>query len=213
MAINNFSGNTFVAFLDISGFKELMKVDRDALEALRQLYQAGYDALRERNGVEGFFVSDSGILFVRDGNNRVKLQNILAAIKLINEKMLRYNYMLTTSIAFGVFDYHGKLEFEGIEKNPIYGNAYVKAFLDNETGTPRIQPGQCRVVMENLPDDINLADPSFQFLKQRENDIKHKYFYWNIQNVEEIEPFERQYNNAYKLKFAGMLQALKLINN
>lgn len=209
MAISNFHGHTFVAFLDISGFKELMRNDNDALEALRRLYQAGYDVLQEQNGVEGFFVSDSGILFVRNGTEFEKLIKILNAIKSINKKMLRHNYMLTTSIAYGVFDYQDKLEFEGIEKNPIYGNAYVKAFLDNEKGSPKIQPGQCRLVNENLPFEIDLQNPAYNLLKTKAGDRKHLYFYWNVADHNDIEDFERQYTDSYQLKYSGMLKALK----
>lgn len=209
MAISNFHGHTFVAFLDISGFKELMRNDNDALEALRRLYQAGYDVLQEQNGVEGFFVSDSGILFVRNGTELEKLTKILNAIKFINKKMLRHNYMLTTSIAYGVFDYQDKLEFEGIEKNPIYGNAYVKAFLDNEKGSPKIQPGQCRLVNENLPFEIDLENPAYNLLKNKAGDRKHLYFYWNVADHNDIEDFERQYTDSYQLKYSGMLKALK----
>lgn len=212
MAINNFHGQTFVAFLDISGFKELMKNDNDALKALSRLYQAGYDVLQEPNGVEGFFVSDSGILFVRDGNDTEKLKKILTAVKSINVKMLQHNYMLTTSIAYGAFDYQGKLEFDGIEKNPIYGYAYVKAFLDNEKEQPRIQPGQCRVVTQNLPQDINLQHVDFGLLRQKGSNSKHLYYYWSVANADSIEDYERHYNDSYKLKYSGMLQALKRDN-
>jgi len=212
MAINDYYGKTFVAFLDISGFKELMRNDNDAINALGQFYQAGYEILSVQNGVEGFFVSDSGILFVRNGNEIEKLEKILEAIKLINRKMLRYNYMLTTSISYGDFDYHGKLEFEGIEKNPIYGNAYLKAYLDNEKGQPGIQPGQCRLLTENLPQEIDFTYSDFQFLKQLGNDKVHLYFYWNVQSPNDIDDFKRQYNNSYKMKYSGMLQALKQNN-
>ena len=209
MPVQNYNGQTFVAFLDISGFKELMKDDKKALEALRRLYQAGYDALQAAEGVEGFFVSDSGILFVRTGTVHERLKKILDVIKTINARMLTRDYMLTTSIAYGNFDYHDKLEFNGIEKNPIYGYAYVQAFLDNETGNPRIQPGQCRLVKNGLPDDLNLDHPDFSLLKQKGNDNSHVYFYWNVENQNQIADFEKQYNDSYKLKYTGMLSALK----
>lgn len=206
MPINNFSGQTFVAFVDISGFKELMKNDARALEALKHFYQAGFDALREPRGVEGFFVSDCGILFARDGTNQVKLSNLLESIKDINKKVLDRNYMLTTSISFGSFDYHDKLEFEGIEKNPIYGYAYVQAFLDNETGKPRIQPGQCRLLKKNLPQDISITTTEFPLLRES---TSHFYYYWNVDNEDDIEAFQRRYNDSYNLKYEGMLKALK----
>lgn len=208
MPIQNFNTETFVAFIDISGFKELMKDTENGLKALKSLYQSGYDALLNSEGVEGFFVSDCGILFVRDGNNIEKLTKLLSVIKIINNRMLERNYMLTTSISFGHFHYHNKLEFDGIEKNPIYGNAYVKSFLDNETGIPRIQPGQCRIVTKDLPNEINIDDNNFNLLK-RKNNGKHIYYYWNLNQENEIVNFEKQYNDTYKSKYSGMLQALK----
>ncbi len=209
MPVQNYTGPTFVAFLDISGFKELMKDDRKALEALNWFYQSGYDALRQATDIEGFFISDSGILFVRTGSVDERLKKILLVIKHINKKMLQKNYMLTTSIAYGNFDYQDKLEFDGIEKNSIYGYAYVQAFLDNETGLPKIQPGQCRLVLKNLSGDINLQHQDFDLLRQRGSDITHRYYYWNINHHSKIENFEEHYNDSYKLKYTGMLQALK----
>lgn len=59
MPIADINENTFVAFTDISGFKELMKNDQNALEAIKYFYQSGYNILRNRNqNVDGFFVSD-----------------------------------------------------------------------------------------------------------------------------------------------------------
>lgn len=207
MPVQNFEGDTFVAFTDISGFKELMKDNVKGLNALRIFYQAGYDALRIQNGVEGFFVSDCGILFARVGTHQERLSNILLAVKTINRSMLQNNFMLTTSIAYGHFNYHDKLEFDGIEKNPIYGNAYVQAFLDNETGTPRIQPGQCRLMMQGMPVDIDIN--SFELLHSKRNNNRHMYYYWNLESRDEINHFENNYNDSYKLKYSGMLTALK----
>jgi hypothetical protein len=208
MPIHNYRGQTFVAFLDISGFKELMKDDRKALEALNHLYQSGYLALQDANGIEGFFVSDSGILFVRDGTIHERLVRILSVIKNINRRMLRKDYMLTTSIAYGHFDYHDKLEFDGIEKNPIYGYAYVQAFLDNENGDPKIQPGQCRLVLRNAP-MLDFHHEDFILLKENNKDRDHRYYYWNVDNENDIQAFEDNYNDSYKLKYTGMLKALK----
>lgn len=209
MPVQNYYGKTFVAFLDISGFKELMKDEKNAFKALNQFYQAGYLSLREAEGVEGFFISDSGILFVRDGNLQERLIKLLSVIRKINVEMLNKNFMLTTSIAYGDFSYHDKLEFEGIEKNQIYGNAYVQAFIDNENGNPRIQPGQCRIVKNGLPQDLDLEHPRLELLTNKVNDNTHLYFYWNVETHHQIDNFENQYNNSYNLKFTGMLNALK----
>ena len=223
MPINNYDGDTFVAFLDISGFKELMKNEEKALEALDQLYQYGYEILRSQNSeckVEGIFISDSGVLFVRRNNQNTPnisecLKSLLMMTKRINQKMVEKDFMLTASIAYGKFKYQERIEFEGIEKNPIYGNAYVSAFLDNENGKPKIQPGQCRIIKENLPNDITSTieesqnNEIFSRIKEREGDNKHYYYYWMVNNPDEIERFERDYKDAYNLKYAGMLKALK----
>jgi len=223
MPINNYDGNTFVAFLDISGFKELMRTGKKAWKALDRLYQCGYEILRNQNNecrVEGIFISDSGVLFVRRNNQIIpntaeSLKSLLVIIKRVNERMRENDFMLITSIAYGKFRYQERIEFEGIEKNPIYGNAYVSAFLDNENGKPKIQPGQCRIVRENLPSNItqvieqNQDDGIFRMIRKRGDDNKHFYYYWMVNDPLEIERFEQDYKNAYNLKYAGMLKALK----
>jgi len=217
MPTRNFNNDTFVAFLDISGFKHLMKDEIKAWKAIDRLYQYGYDVIQESNGqVEGLFVSDSGILFLRDCQNKVKgLKNLLKVIKDMNEQMLKNDFMLTTSIAYGHFRYEKRIEFEGIEKNPIYCNAYISAFLDNENGTPKIQPGQCRIVKENLPENIveNLNgqqnDEIFRMIRKRDGDKKHYYYYWMRDDSDEINSFEQEYKDAFNLKYAGILKALK----
>jgi len=205
MPLLNFNGNTFVAFLDISGFKELMKDDQKAIEALNHLYQTGFDVLRGNNDIAGVFISDSGVLFVKNSNinNNEKLEKILSVLQSINKRVLEHEIMLTTSIAYGHFSYMEKIEFQGIEKNQIYGSAYVRAFLDNENGNPKIQPGQCRLIKENLPEDLVVDE---QFIRERG---KHFYYYWNVRDQNNIDGFLNEYNNSYKLKYRGILEALK----
>ena len=219
MPINDFNGRTFVAFLDISGFKQLMKDEKKAWEALDKLYQYGYEVLQENNRqVEGIFISDKGVLFVRNGQDKTtRLMSLLEVIREINKKMLEHNFMLTTSIAYGHFKYQDRIEFEGIRKAPIYGNAYVTAFFDTKNAKPKIQPGQCRIVKEDLSREIVEAlegdhnqDEILQLVGRRNNDANHNYFYWMVENPSEIGSFEERYRDAYNLKFEGMLSALKM---
>lgn len=219
MPISDFDGNTFVAFIDICGFKEMVRQRERAWRALDRFYQLGYDVLRahrqenNESGVEGIFVSDCGILFVRgNGSNRDKLLSLLECIKEINKGMLDEGFMLTTSIAYGPFKYQERIELRGIEKNLVYGSAYLGAYLDSSNEKPLIQPGQCRIVIENLPDDVitSLAARQGELLSRinRESN-KHYYYYWNVDSPGEIEDFKERYNNSYDLKYAGMLKALK----
>jgi len=207
MPIRPYVGNTFVAFIDISGFKLMMKDNEAALRVLTQFYQAGYDALEINNSVQGFFVSDCGILFSDSNSFQGQIDSLLLAIKSINRRMLEHNVMLTTSIAYGHFNYTTKLEFEGIAKNPIYGQAYLSAYLDGATGIPKIEPGQCRIVLKDFSEtqrnELNLNP--FLLPKGR----NHLQYFWNVNEVEEISQFEKKYADAYTRKYQGMLNALK----
>lgn len=223
MPISNFEGKTFAAFLDISGFKELMQEKDMAWKALDKLYSSGYDILRNQNGlnrVEGIFISDCGILFVRNnqgnGIHQINgLHSLLQVIKDINQRMLENEIMLTTSIAYGNFKYQERIEFPGIGKYPVYGDAYVSAYLDNKDEIPKIQPGQCRIVKENIPDEITTAikqrqgNGIFSMIRGKRGDNKHYYYYWMVNNPNEIKRFEQNYKDAYNLKYEGMLKALK----
>ena len=166
MPLEEFHGETFVAFVDISGFKALMKNTEKAYKALDRFYQIGYNSLRSasnknnRNRVDGIFISDCGILFSRFNDqyhenvnfqtHQDELKNLLNIIKRISIEMIQNDLMLTTSIAYGKFDYHERIDFSGIEKNLLLGNAYLDAYLDNEVGKPKLNPGQCRILLNHF---------------------------------------------------------------
>lgn len=217
MPIRDYMGDTFVAFLDISGFKKYMRKGK-AMAALECFYSAGYEILGDQNGnqVDGIFISDCGVLFVRNDQVNLSpednLHHLLTIIKRINERMISNRFMVTTSIAYGNFVYLVRDEFLGINKNFLVGNAYLEAFLDNEKGKPKIQPGQCRLLENNLPngfENIMQRDERFRLLCKRFVNDKHYYYYWMVNNHHEIEGLEEQYEDAYDLKFAGMLDVLR----
>lgn len=163
-------------------------------------------------GIEGLFISDCGVLFVRDTIDKYNdLVRLLNGIKQINAEMLIDDFMTVTSIAYGQFRYQDKLEIQGIEKNAIYGGAYVDAFLDVEKTEPKIKAGQLRLLNKNLPEQViekieGAFDNNARLFKKKG---KHYYFYWNIDNHEDIEAFDTSYNDSYKLVFQGILSALK----
>lgn len=209
-------GDTFVAFLDISGFKQLMKDDIRAWEAIDNFYTAGYKILSLNNTeIGGVFVSDCGILFygydlrgssIHEKKNALNL--LLQSIKYINRKMCDRNFILTTSIAYGYFSFQERLETENMRKIPIYGNAYLTSYLDNETGSPRIQPGQCRIVKGDIPDDVL----NIEYLRRGRSNDDHYYYYWMVDQADDINGFEVDYKDSYNLKYRGMLEALKKYN-
>lgn len=206
MSIQNFDSESFVAFTDISGFKEMMRSEK-AVQAINDFYNAGFSALQNEPTVNGLFVSDCGILFTRDASKADQLTSLLKVVAELNRTMLDRGVMLTTSISYGPFSYHNRIEFPGINKQPIYGNAYLSAFLDNANGKPKIQPGRCRILKRNLSEIPHIEQS--ELLEVTKN---HYLYYWNVDSLSEIEHFKQRYHNSYNLKFAGMLSALRNAN-
>jgi hypothetical protein len=179
MAIANFNGETFVAFTDIAGFKAMMNDGDRAPRALDALYASGFHILRDQEGdakVEGLFVSDCGILFVRGGDTpERKLDTLFLALRVLNQRCFESAVSLTTSIAWGHFQYHERIEIPGIEKNPVYGNAYVAAVMDAESGAVRMYPTDCRVLKAHLPPGL---DEHLRLRPRIREAPKHYYFEW-----------------------------------
>jgi len=222
MTINDYEGKTFVAFVDISGFQKMME-NGDADKALNCFYTAGYDFIsnQHRNSrVEGIFVSDCGILFVNNNSTPQNepqiddLKSILEVIKKINKKLIYEDIMLTTSIAYGDFKYEDRKEFIGISKIALLGNAYLCAFLDSKN-TPKIQPGQCRLVMDELPEkfikDNRFYSQHIKMICKRDDDSKHYHYYWMVNSPSDIKRFEQQYTEKLsdKVKYESLRHILK----
>lgn len=216
MSITNYNGDTFVAFMDISGFKTLME-DGKAKDTLNCFYNAGHKSLFNQtnngNHVEGILISDCAVLFVRNYQGRSNqvndLDSILKIIKEISQIMIKNEIMLTTSIAYGKFEYQDRTVYDGWTKNFIYGDAYLNAYLDNEIEKPKIQPGQCRLVKKNIPEDI-LKDNRFETVL---NEDKHYYYYWMVSIPNKIQMFKNKYAESLKcagnMKYARMIEILK----
>jgi len=227
MPLESYHGKTFVAFIDISGFKALMKNRQRAHKALDKFYQTGYEALstdanRQHScRVDGIFISDCGILFsrlnggnFRGSDNIHALENMLNIIRNIFVKMIRNDLLLTASIAYGEFDYEERIEFRGIEKNLMLGNAYLDAYLDNENGKPKLEPGQCRILFDDQLNELkrqieNSNEYPFNLIARKQKDNKHLYFYWMLQNGRYIREFDKKYIDTYNLKYRGMITVLR----
>lgn len=231
MGIYNFEGETFLAFVDISGFKHMMKNKDRVAEVVQKFYQCGYNALyrhrfeadHELTRIQGIFVSDCGIIFVnRDhedinenlGAKRESLDLLLGVIKELNVGMITNDVLLTSSVAYGMLNCTEKLEFSGISKNPFYGNAYINAFVDNESTQPKILPGECRIVKKNLPEDLITESSkndyeNFEFLKHKKNNMAHYYYYWMVSEKFKIREFTRSYSTLEEEKYKRMTRLIK----
>jgi len=230
MPIRDFRGKTFVSFMDISGFKDMMKRGDLAWRNLGHFFDTGYRALLSTRdntySIEGLFVSDCGILFVntrdvpeedKNIDNPEALKELLKVVKDINKRSIDQGYMLKTSISWGEFRYENKIVFEGIEKNAIYGGAYRTAYEDNEVNKPTIKPGICRLPIELMPTNIRayldnhdlVNDDIFKYIKKVK---KHYNYYWMCSNNYPIETFEKRYDSANNLIYKGYLVALKNVS-
>ena len=198
MSLKNFNGKTFVAFIDISGFKNMMQKQK-AGEALQKFYSIGYKTLSEYSYISGVFISDCGILYHNSPNDQAqeKFTQMLNVIAAMNKQMLEANYLLTTSVAYGDFEYKDKIELPNMTKNSFHGNAYLDAYMDNEHGTPKIKAGECRVL---ISDDIKELNTSSQNIKKTKT---HYNYYWMLQENQTIEQYEqnvRKIENKYSQK-------------
>ena len=227
MPIQNYDGETYVAFLDISGFKEMMRREHRAKEALNKFYTTIYNIGRNlhANNEKGFLevnslvISDCMILFSRNApgyDDKIKgLRSILCFIQQVNRDLIAppLPLMTTCSIDYGRFRYEDRIEFEGIEKGYFVGQPYVNAFLDNEKLK---EPGKCRLVkgnIENICDPIDLLDtliirgePPFSLLEETG---KCYYFHWMLNSLDDLMNFDQEYQDTYQLKYAGMIQVLQ----
>jgi hypothetical protein len=220
MPLDNFDNDTFLAFTDISGFKKMMSREQGvpAIRALDNFFREGYQALssQRKTGprVDGLFISDCGILFVRNPQERpaLRLNALLRVVRDLNQRLLPHHLMLTTSIAYGQFRFENRIEFQGIEKNNVFGNAYVNAYLDQVGGFHKLQPGKCRVLLKNLPEQIlneaaNANNDCHQITKK---DKHYLHYYWMCNSADQIEGFENRYEDA---PYEGILRALQPNHN
>jgi len=232
--IKNYTGKTFVAVLDVSGFKEMMKIRDRAESALGKFYSTIYIVGRNFLNtcshedfleVNAIVVSDCAVIFSRNVNpanqhaqiqDKTKgLRSILAFIQRINQRLIDSGpesgepIMTTCSIAYGNFKYEDRIELYEVSKNYFLGHGYVNAFLDNESKTPRIQPGQCRLLKQDLdlPDNFPINAP--RPLSLLEPTDEYYYFHWMLPNLESLRQFKKDYEDTYQLKYAGMIKVLQ----
>ncbi len=210
MAIRGFEGKTFVSFIDISGFKRMMEDEERALDALDLFYNAGFNVLENQTNtypiIKGILVSDCGILFARskpDKMDNIKILNkMLKVISDINKRLINNQIMLTASIAYGSFKYQKRIVLQKLNKEYIYGRPYIKAYLDNDGSNPKIRPGECRILAENLPSDVKLnievsINDHIGLFDKNLQDIEHYYYYWMCKDTNLIGNYKIEYDNIY----------------
>lgn len=142
MPIENFSGDTWVAFSDLCGTKA-MYAERPAkaAEALDRFYNTVYAVHEQRQGISCLAVSDCAIFWVHE-DPVTALDRLLDVVKRLHQEMARAGYLVSTSIAWGAFKYQQRLELPHLRKDMVGGGAYLEAFGKND----RLIPGAVGIV-------------------------------------------------------------------
>jgi hypothetical protein len=212
MPIEPFDGNTWVAFLDMCGFKKLVAKQQRAKEALNKFYNTVYNVNRtyhENHGANSRFVtinslmmSDCAVIFVDDRLRTIedleagKIENLtvlLWAISSINRVLINPNrspqIMTTCAIDHGYFEYAKRTEDEHTQKNLFFGEAYVNAFLKTEEkqGLKKM-PGYCKVIKRDF-----VIPPNNNQLRDLREDGDCYNYYWMVRDPRQIDSFENEY--------------------
>jgi hypothetical protein len=219
--IPEYEGSTFVGYLDISGFKQMMANNRaKAEDVLDKFYQTIYNSvygatLNESAPIKfnAIAISDCAVLFLSrlhdaSGNNKVDeiegLSLILKIIQEMNRTFINHSYpfMTTCSIAYGEFHYENRKEIRYLRKNCIRGQANLDAFSDSESNEPRMQPGECRILRKSLK---GITLPEDGLLSLVEPDGKHYYFYWMLDNKLGIKGFKLKYKRTQENMYNDLI--------
>jgi hypothetical protein len=161
--------------------------------------------------VDAIAVSDCAVLFSRIDNSkspRIRQRDIVKGLGSILEFVRRLNGMLintkdgpqiltTCSIDYGDFKYEDRIEVSNMKEVYFIGQPYVNAFLDNEFGEPKILPGQCRLLKENI-DSIKEFPNNHPFSVLVTEEEKYYYYYWMVLGRDDIKRFKKEYSAIHQ---------------
>jgi hypothetical protein len=238
--IRTYTGFTWVAFLDLCGFKAKMKkgLAQPALDKFYNTifkvnvsfdyYNANPAAKQDIDDIYPgaslcrLVVSDCAIIYIDDMDVDQKdeakgLQLILRSISRINRRLIDTSHgpqlMTTCGVSYGYFKYVSRLEDEHIEKRFFYGDTYLRALEANEEVLGNGNHGYCLVTKANV-DTIELERRPFQL---KESNDRYYSFHWMVENPKRIQVFEQRYRalskQAYRQKAKLLYNEAKITTN
>ena len=168
----------YVAFLDILGFKDRIRglQPEEAKKLIRAFSQTIFDIFKKKNSdkensdkensdkensndkIKGYIVSDSVILYSEDD----KKDSLEALIKLTREicekEFIENSILIRGAIEKGEFDKVPAEERLDLEKGLIVGEAYIKAYLVEDSGSVKAMGV---ILSEDVYEDIkDILDPN-----------------------------------------------------
>ena len=219
MPVPSYRGSTYVGYLDISGFKQMMENKRKATSVLDKFYRTLHGAIYEVNSTSPsnvkmnvIAVSDCAVLFLSEENNYdvgeiLGLPKMLQFVRYVNCRFITndFPFMTTCSISYGDFGYEDRNEREYVRKNCIYGTAYVNSFLDSRLEQPKLKPGECRLLKKGLTVDFREHE-AFSLLGSRRG---YFYYYWMLKDAGEKKKFRRKLKQTSEELYTPMIELLQ----
>jgi len=224
MPIESFNGETFVAFLDICGFKEMMNTPRKAESALNSFFQVAYQEAERSEisqPVNCIAVSDSAIAFVGRDDLRTesgskslvdasRLISMLRFVRNVAKAMINGNVAINGSISYGHLEYQKKYEGARMVKAMLLGSAYLSALSDVEDGKPKLKPGQIRVKpKKKIEELINACSFDSSELSLLMSGAGGYYFYWMLDSMRDKSSFEGEFSSCYSRRYDETISVLK----
>ena len=209
MSLKDFSGETYVAFSDLNGFKEMTRNLDTAGKALDKLYQTVYElkSKHEFSNLQTLAVSDCTITFASNTHNIAELPTMLRFLKELHSEMIKADYLITSSVAYGPFSYQERIVLTGLDKNMLYGDAYLKAYLNNA----KCPEGSVVIICdENDKELILRASGEYRELfRDYRRGVRGLQFFWAVSSADGIDDFVKSYQDTYRLKYKGMISVYK----
>lgn len=192
----------YVAFLDILGFKNRIrsliqdKAKRFIIDFSKEIYVA-FNRQNASNKINGYIVSDSLILYSND-IERESLYDLIELIRDVCKTEFKQNGILMRgAIAKGEFDRVPAIELPKLEKQLIVGQAYVDAYLLEDS---------VKVVGINLSkevyDDIVNMDITLDVVEEKiDKEIHYLFRYINSEFLLQKENLKQFIKLAMKSKW------------
>jgi len=184
--MEGFKGETYVAFMDIAGFKS--KSNERKKKMIDEFYSTVYNLTMDVNksvpgkvdAIRTIVLSDSALFFVGRKFKKDKEAGLLVLLRLIrkvNRSLIKNGILTFTGLAFGPLNYSEPSERKDLRNVKLHGDGYIKAFLLSEDAEKKI-PGYVsvhtsvanRVKGRKAKDEIGLI----------RSHLRVKRFYWML---------------------------------
>jgi hypothetical protein len=219
MPLENFDGQTWVAYSDLCGTKAMYNINRNmAGQALDKFYTT-VNSIQERllrvgqYGVSVLVVSDCAIFWIhRNGehNREVTIDPkslgiLLENLKQLHCDMIASEYMLRSTIAYGYFKYEQRLEFRHTRKDMIFGGAYLDSFAQND----KIPLGS--IFLVKTQDQFKKSDLGTDYSVRiyKNKQLGFKEYIWWVENKRDIKSTIKDRDDIHNDRYKALINLYK----